>query len=502
MENINITINKATRKVNLPKSVIGNDGENLQENLIFSFDDEFVNGIARLELLKPDKTKSYIMLEKIDETYQLPVKSVMTKNGKLSMQLVITEGTDDEEIPIFKSNDFYVIVNSSINAEIEQPEEYPEWIDVANIKLNEFDNLDITATRGENKATITITDKEGNESSVDVFDGQNGRDGTNGTNGRDGQNGQDGIGLDYNWDGTQLGIKREDEQNYSYVDLKGEQGDTGPAGHDGNVQDVKINGTSILVDGVANIPVAGDDLGLVKITTSRGITINSSNQLVSDGANASQVKAGTHGYNPITPVRQHEATFYGLAKVAGADMSSSNNSVGTYTDTAKVAIQKMLGIYESNWELIKEDTVTYSTENDLTIDRDKYGEEFELTDIRGIIWFPTQNNEAKLANGTITIMNGNTQLAQLAVDQKTVPANSSKVGAYIMVEQKNGMLFTQSTSWHNASVMGTVRMTMRMEDDSLTYPFLLMQETPITSIMIKKITGTFNYRIYGKRKWR
>ena len=459
MENIDIVINKKTRMIQkMTKAIIGNDGENLQENLVFSFDDEFVNGTARLELLKQDNSKSYIMLEKVGETYQIPIKSVMTKKGKLNMQLVITEGTDDEEIPIFKSNDFYVIVNSSINAEIEQPEEYQEWIDVANTKLNQIDNLNITATKSDNTTTITITDKQGNLSTVEVLDGQEGQ--------------------------------------------QGPQGETGPAGRDGNVQDVKINGTSILVDGVANIPVAGDDLGLVKITTSRGITINSSNQLVSDGANANQVKAGTHGYNPITPVRQHEATFYGLAKVAGADMSSSNNSAGIYTDTAKVAIQKMLGIYESDWELIKEDTVTYSTESDLTIDRDKYGEEFELTDIRGIFWFPTQNNEAKLANGTIAIKSGNTQLAQLAVDQKTVPANSTKVGAYIMVEQKNGMLFTQSTSWHNSSVMGTVRMTMRMEDDNLTYPFLLMQETPITSIMLKKITGTFNYRIYGKRKWR
>ena len=36
--------------------------------------------------------------------------------------------------------------------------------------------------------------------------------------------------------------------------------------------------------------------------------------------------------------------FYGLAKIAGTDMKSSNNAVGTYTDEAKGAIQNMLGI--------------------------------------------------------------------------------------------------------------------------------------------------------------
>lgn len=33
-----------------------------------------------------------------------------------------------------------------------------------------------------------------------------------------------GVGLNYNWLGTQLGIKREDEANYTYVDLKGDTG--------------------------------------------------------------------------------------------------------------------------------------------------------------------------------------------------------------------------------------------------------------------------------------
>jgi hypothetical protein len=42
--------------------------------------------------------------------------------------------------------------------------------------------------------------------------------------------------LEYIWDGTKLGVKTEDEENYSYVDLKGAKGDTGatgPAGQDG-----------------------------------------------------------------------------------------------------------------------------------------------------------------------------------------------------------------------------------------------------------------------------
>lgn len=169
MNNINIKINKLTRQVNLSKSVIGNDGENLQEKLVFLFD-EFVNGTARLELLKQGETASYIMLTKVGETYELPIKSVITKGGRLNMQLVITEGTEDEEIPVFKSNQFYVIVNSSINAEIEEEEEYPQWIDVANTKLNEID-----------EALDDLQDKLDSG----YFKGDKGDTGAAGQNGRD-----------------------------------------------------------------------------------------------------------------------------------------------------------------------------------------------------------------------------------------------------------------------------------------------------------------------------
>ena len=49
MKEILINVSKETRMVDLNKSVIGNDGENLQGKLVFTFVDEFVNGQARLE---------------------------------------------------------------------------------------------------------------------------------------------------------------------------------------------------------------------------------------------------------------------------------------------------------------------------------------------------------------------------------------------------------------------------------------------------------------------
>ena len=280
MKNINIKVNKETRKIVLSKSVIGNDGENLQGKLIFSFDDEFVNGTARLELNR-NNIQSYIMLTKVDNTYELPIKSMITKTGKLYMQLVITEGTNENEIPIFKSNVFFVIVNPSINAEIEEPEDptYPQWIDVANTKLNEIDsaieeasNLDITASKSGTTTTINFTDKNGETSSISILDGVAGSDGTDGITPTIGDNG--------NW---YLG---ETDTGKPSRGIQGETGATGASGSDG-------------VDGVSPTVTTSKSgsVTTVTITDKNGdhtVTIN-------DGTNGSD---GQDGFSPIANVSQ------------------------------------------------------------------------------------------------------------------------------------------------------------------------------------------------------
>ena len=177
MKDLKINVSRETRMVNLPKEFISVDGENLQSNLVFEFSDEFVNGQARIEY-RIKTTKNYATLTKVDETYQIPVKNVITKNGKIEMQLVITEGTDEEEIPVFKSNIFYLYCNESINAVDEAPDGYELWIEQANAKLNamdaaldEVDNLDIDVSKSENIATVTITKKDGTQESAEITDG-------------------------------------------------------------------------------------------------------------------------------------------------------------------------------------------------------------------------------------------------------------------------------------------------------------------------------------------
>ncbi len=115
------------------------------------------------------------------------------------------------------------------------------------------------------------------------------------------------------------------------------------------VQDVQVNGVSVVGNGVAEIPKAStSDYGVVKVGA--GLFIQSGDNSASGTitiykAAENEIKSGTGGYKPITPDREHQATFYGLAKAAGdTTQSQSNNAVGTYTNEAKAAIQSMLNV--------------------------------------------------------------------------------------------------------------------------------------------------------------
>lgn len=112
-----------------------------------------------------------------------------------------------------------------------------------------------------------------------------------------------------------------------------------------SVTDVQANGTSVLSNGVANVPKATTtQYGVSRYAGAYGISASDTWDTpriykATDG----YVKAGEQQYTPITPYNQHSSAFYGLAKAAGdTTQSASSNAVGTYTDSAKSAISQML----------------------------------------------------------------------------------------------------------------------------------------------------------------
>ena len=123
--------------------------------------------------------------------------------------------------------------------------------------------------------------------------------------------------------------------------------------------DVQVNGTSVVTNGVANIPVSsGNTLGVVKTYANVGLVVDGAGLLSVFGATEEQYKAGTNAYNPVIPRDQHKSIYYGLSKLAGYDLASVTCTVGTYPTAAQTAIQSLIGV-ETGVSLVE--TITGTT---------------------------------------------------------------------------------------------------------------------------------------------
>lgn len=189
-----------------------------------------------------------------------------------------------------------------------------------------------TVTQTATGATITITDADGT-TTADITNGQKGAPGSPGDPGAPGISPT--VTVTDIPGGHRITIT-DATGPHSFDVMDGESGQ-------GAVQDVQVNGTSVLdAQGVANVPVASaTELGTVKVST--GLAINSTGNLYVRAATDAYIKAGTNSQTYLNPSKQDAASFYGLAKAAGdSTQSASSNPVGTYTDSAKSAISQML----------------------------------------------------------------------------------------------------------------------------------------------------------------
>lgn len=584
------------------------------------------NNMYKLErsITKFENVLIYVWLTKDDQDFR-SVEEALTfnKNHKVDGEITPEEQTDMERvISILESE---IIKTENLESQVDgKLEEIDTAIDNVNSAIQETENLDLDAEKVNKTTTVTITKKDGTEKSVSI---------------QDGQDGQDGEDLQFMWQGTSLGVKTENQEQYTFVNLQGVQGPAGPQGEpftikktyasisqmnadfnnmqlgdyvmiastvelednaklytkgesqwifitdfsgatgvkgetgltpniqigtvtqgssfsvtrtgtnenpilnftlvkgdkgdkgeqgddyvltaqdkeeiaemvDAPVDDVQINGTSIVEDGVANVPVAtmptsgadAGNLGLTCFKRGRGISINTTdNSIYIDYPSLAQVKAGNDVFKPVTTAHQHESAFYGLAKAAGdATQSASSNAVGNYTEDAKIAIQKMLGIYEAPWELIREDTFTNEEETSHEITTDGNGLAFELTDIRIIFWLPVQNVDASLGDyGKVqAYYTSNKYDTNYLTAFTQVAGSASKVGIASW-EQKNGMIeltfLSSGTNGTSKAISSIIR------SDGSPNAFMYVPEGRIyTKVVIPSVKGTGTYKLYGRRKW-
>ena len=260
-------------------------------------------------------------------------------------------------------------------------------------------------------ATITITDQNGT-TSAQVEDGTDGTDGVSPTvsitpitgghritiTDADGEHSADVM------DGDDYTLTAQDKQDIAeLVDVP--------------VDDVQINGSSIVNDGVANVPTASASrLGVVQASSSQGICVNSNGVASIAEATSANIKTGTNVYKPITPHIQHEATFFGLAKASGdTTQSQSSNAVGNYTEEAEVIA----------------DVTTEEDLSTLTISTDMNGESFELRTAKMIVVLPASTTGAQdYISATMSVFTDANTYEQLAFPTIRMNNKDSSVNNY------------------------------------------------------------------------
>lgn len=263
------------------------------------------------------------------------------------------------------------------------------------------------------------------------------------------------------------------------------------------VQDVQVNGTSILSGGVANVPVAGAEFGVVKTDSSNGIYTTDFGKLRISAATNVGIKNGSDSSKPIVPTFQHAATFYGLAKAAGSDMASSSNPVGTYTDAAKIAIQKMLGISQQG-ELIADVTVAEDV-TEILVTTDLSEQPFQLRKLIAIFTAgqSTTGTRDSFYGQIIGIRSDDTPTSTSFPSQTYVTATSTMLSR-IEIEAVNGLpLIMQSVvAAGDGSTQPLSSMVKPFIFKAIT-GFRIYQSGPTKSL----IPAGANLKVYGIRAY-
>lgn len=191
---------------------------------------------------------------------------------------------------------------------------------------------------------------------------------------------------------------------------QGEQGPKGDPGMDASVtaanikaalgyapvKDVQVAGNSVLVDGVANVPIASETKeGVIKAPFADGtygIQLNNDNRPCVFAASEADIIARQTSYRPLVPARMDYAVKAAMCDSKGA----------TWTNAEQKAARERMGI-DKPYEIIKSVTTTEDV-NQVVISLDNDGNDFTLNGAIIFIEYGESNNGSiySLCEGTKT----------------------------------------------------------------------------------------------------
>ena len=184
MNDIIIKVDTETGRAVSNTEILGIKGQNLQNKLIFKMSEK-IKGIAWCEV-RQDNTLSYIALKENNTGYEANILSSLLTTSSVDVNLRITETENSSGVPVFVSSIVSFKVLDALNATEKMPEEYPSWLDIANAKMQEIENVNIESERIDTGVLIKTTDNQGQTTTVELKDGKDGEKGEKGDQGEPG----------------------------------------------------------------------------------------------------------------------------------------------------------------------------------------------------------------------------------------------------------------------------------------------------------------------------
>ena len=160
--------------------LVQNDYNTTTLNFKFDTDDRVL-----FKMLYPDNETEYII--DIENNQLVLGPGILSQDGIYKIELA--SYPTDGRVTAYATMEFYVRKELISTDEIVEPD---DRVPILDNLINEVDNINISATKEDDVATITVTKKDGTTDTVEIYDGEIGPQGPKGDKGDKGDTGERG----------------------------------------------------------------------------------------------------------------------------------------------------------------------------------------------------------------------------------------------------------------------------------------------------------------------
>ena len=196
-----------THKITIEGDIETNAGEYNVTPCEFNFSNEY-DDLTKMAVFSTCNDVYKVAI--LNDECTIP-EEALREEGQVLLGVFAYESTNDELVLRYSPIPRYFNVTRGSYREgndpiLPAPTEWERVLALINKAITETNNLNIQVDKEDNVTHVTLTKKDGTQETVDIEDGKS---------------------LEFNWQGTSLGIRQEGQSEYQYVNLQGPKGEPG-----------------------------------------------------------------------------------------------------------------------------------------------------------------------------------------------------------------------------------------------------------------------------------